>query len=129
MEVAVEVTTRLGSTGVELFIIMAFIITGLLSPFVVTLLEIVDVVTGRVIEQLFDVLLWGTADEEKDEDCESEDETTSWSEVTSDDEINDWLMSRFVALSIDDDGGDMNIVLSFIVSGPDASSSINDAFN
>lgn len=71
------------------------------------------------------MLLWGTADEEKDEDCESEDETTSWSEVTSDDEINDWLMSRFVALSIDDDGGDMNIVLSFIVSRPDASSSIN----
>lgn len=128
MEVAVELTTRLGSTGVELFIIMAFIITGLLSPFVVELVE-VEVVTGRVIERLFDVLLWGTADEEKDEDWESEDETTSWSEVTSDDEINDWLMSRLVALSIDDDGGDMNIVLSFIVSRPDASSSINSAFN
>jgi hypothetical protein len=86
VEVVVELTTRLGSTGVELFIIMAFIITGLLSPFVVA---IADVVTGRVIERLFAVLLWGTADEEKDEDCESEDETTSWSEVTSDDEIND----------------------------------------
>lgn len=96
-----------GSSGVELFRWIA----GLLLPESTGTVELDNMFV--VTEEFIEV---ACAAEENDEDWENDDEATS-SDATSDDEIKDWLMRILVVLN-NDDGGDINIVLSFISEVP-----------